>query len=225
MRTLSFFGPVLQFLALVLVFAVVSSDRALAQQSPLTREALVAVAEGAPGPVKGSEQAPVTIVEFSDFQCTYCRKFWRETLPKLEAEYINAGKVRFIYRNFVALGPLSEQAAEAAACAREQGKFWAYHDALFERHGRLPDAATMEQLRLDPAVLAACTESGRHKERILAESAMARRLGASGTPAFLINGKLLIGAHPFETFKQILETLGKELSVPASVDPGATSRS
>jgi protein-disulfide isomerase len=82
----------------------------------------------------------------------------------------------------------------------------------------------MAQLRVDSTAFDACIASGRHKERILVESAMARRLGASGTPTFLINGKLLIGAHPFETFKPILDTLGKELSVPASADPGVPSR-
>lgn len=122
-----------------------------------------------------------------------------------------------IYRHFVALGPISEQAAEAAACADEQGKFWTYHDALFERRGRLPEAAAMEQLRVNATALDACIASGRHKERIFLESAMARRLGASGTPAFLINRQLLIGAHPFETFKQILDTL-------TSGNPGAASR-
>jgi protein-disulfide isomerase len=186
---------------------------------------LVTAAERAPGPTKGRENAPITIVEFSDFQCSYCRKFWRDTLPKLETEYINSGRVRFIFRNFVALGPLSEHAAEAAQCAWEQGKFWGYHDALFESAGRLPAGpALLERLRLDSTAFEACLVSGRHKERILVESAIARRLGASGTPAFLIKGKLLIGAHPFETFQQILDTLAKELSVPATVDPAVPSR-
>jgi predicted DsbA family dithiol-disulfide isomerase len=82
----------------------------------------------------------------------------------------------------------------------------------------------MEQLRLDPTAFTACLASGRHKERILGESAVARGLGASGTPAFLINGKLLIGAQPFETFKGILDALAKELSVPATMEPGTGSR-
>jgi len=82
----------------------------------------------------------------------------------------------------------------------------------------------MEQLRLDPAAFTSCLASGRHRERILGESAVARGLGANGTPAFLINCKLLIGAQPFETFKPILDALAEELSVPTPVKPGTTAR-
>ena len=177
-------------------------------QLPGIRETRVTEAERAPGPTKGREDAPITIVEFSDFQCSYCRKFWKETLPRIEAEYITAGKARFVYRHFVALGPFSERAAEAAECAREQGQFWAYHDRLFEKAGRLSftDPRLMEELRLNPTALDACITSGRHTERISRESALARRLGASGTPTFLINGQLLIGAHPFTEFQKLVDS-------------------
>lgn len=207
------------------VMALASVDQAWGQPGSVTRQSLVTAVERGPGPAKGREDAPITIVEFSDFQCSFCRKFWKETLPKIEAEYIKTGKARLIYRHLVLLGPVSEHAAEAASCAHEQGKFWAYHDALFERHGRVSsDAGLVEQLRLDPGAFTACLSSGRHKERILGESVVARGLGASGTPAFLINGKLLVGAQPFETFKRILDTLAKELSAPTTVKPGAASR-
>lgn len=204
------------------IIALASTDHAWGQHVPATREMLVAAAERAPGPTKGRGDAPITIVEFSDFQCSFCRKFWKETLPKIEAEYINTGKVRFVYRHLAVLGPGSEQAAAAAECAREQGKFWDYHDALFERGGRLsPDARLMEQMRLDPMAFEACLASGRPKERIVGESAVARGLGANGTPAFLINGKLLIGAQPFETFKRVLDAIGKDPAAPRSSNPGA----
>jgi protein-disulfide isomerase len=195
------------------------------QQAQVTRETLVAAAERGPGPTKGREDAPITMVEFSDFQCSFCRKFWEETLPKIEAEYINTGRVRFVYRHLTALGPFSERAAEAAECAREQGKFWPYHDRLFGRAARPPfaDGRLKEyarELRLDPAAFDACLGSGRHKERILGEFGLAAQLGATGTPTFLINGKLLIGAHPFETFKRVLDAMlagaaGKSPSTPA----------
>jgi len=213
-----------QAVALSLALVALGAGDAGGQQAPLTREVFVAAAERAPGPTKGRDQAPITIVEFSDFQCSYCRKFWAETLPKLEAAYVTTGKVRFVYRHLVVLGPASQRAAEAAECAGEQGKFWAFHDALFERAGRVPDAQAMQQMRLDVAGFDACVGSGRHRERIAGESAVARGLGATGTPAFLINGKLLIGAHPFDTFKQILDGLVKELSGMPSAAPGAASR-
>ena len=105
------------------VTAIASVDPAWGQPEPITRQTLVAAVERGPGPAKGREDAPVKIVEFSDFQCSFCRKFWKETLPRIEAEYISTGKVRFIYRHLVLLGPVSEHAAEAASCAHDQGKF------------------------------------------------------------------------------------------------------
>ena len=208
--------------ALALAIIVLGNQWAWGEPLPVTHGTLVTEAERAPGPTKGRKDAPVTIAEFSDFQCSYRRKFWKETLPRIEAEYITTGKARFVYRHFVALGPFSERAAEAAECAREQGQFWAYHDRLFERAGRLSftDPRLMEELRLNPTALDVCIRSGRHAERISRESALARRLGASGTPTFLINGNLLIGAHPFETFKRILDA-GKAPSVPAT--PGSAT--
>ena len=204
----------LRSLAFALTFIAVGDHPAWGQAIQVTREALVAEAERAPGPTKGREDAPITIVEFSDFQCSFCRKFWKETLPKIEADYIDTGKARFVFRHLAVLGPFSERAAEAAECAREQGKFWPYHDRLFEKAGRLAftDARLMEELGLDRAALEGCLASGRHTDRILAEAALARRLGASGTPTFLINGSLVIGAHPFETFKRILDAAPRKAS-------------
>jgi protein-disulfide isomerase len=213
-------------LAVSLAIMALGPGPASGEQVLVSREMLVAEAERAPGPSKGREDAPVTIVEFSDFQCSFCRKFWKDTLPRIEAEYINTGKVRFIYRHLAVLGPFSERAAEAAECAREQGKFWAYHDRLFERAGRLAftDPGLMEDLRLDPRAFEVCLASGRHRERIVRESALAQRLGASGTPTFLINGTLLIGARPFEMFKRILDAPGTEPRLPAARGPGEAPR-
>lgn len=178
----------------------------------VTREVVVAAVEREPGPTKGRDDAPITIVEFSDFQCPFCRKFALETLPKLEAEYIDTGKVRFVYRHLIGLGAPSAQAAHGAECAREQGKFWPYHDLLFEQtgalafmKGRLKGYA--RELGLDEKAFDACMASGRHQDRIRQETEVARYLGATGTPAFLINGQLLIGARPFETFKRALNAM------------------
>lgn len=217
---------ILLSLAGSLALTALGNGPAWGEQAQVTREMLVAEAERAPGPTKGRENAPITVVEFSDFQCSFCRKFWKETLPRIEAEYIDTGKARFIYRHLVVLGPFSERAAGAAECAREQGKFWPYHDRLFEKAGRLAftDARLMEELGLNRGAMDACIASGRHADRILRESALARRLGASGTPAFLVNGALLIGAHPFETFKRILDATGQKPSVPTTVSPVTAPR-
>ncbi len=200
---------------------------ARAEEPLLTREALVAAVERGPGPVKGRADAPVTIVEFSDFRCSYCRKFWKETLPRIELEYVRTGKVRFVYRHLAALGPPSMRAAEAAECAAEQGRFWAYHDLLFERAPSVTftDDGLKEyakELGLDPARFGTCLASGRHSDRIVQESAAARYLGASGTPTFLVNGQLLIGAHPFETFKRVLDAALSRAGIgpDGAIDPG-----
>ncbi len=190
----------------------VVSGAAWAGEVQITREMIVSAVERKPGPTKGRDDAPITIVEFSDFQCSFCRKFWKETLPKIEAEYINTGRVRFVYRHLIALGPFSEQAAHGAECAREQGKFWPYHDLLFERTGPLAftEAKLKEyagELELDGKAFDACTASGRHKDRIRQETEVARYLGATGTPTFLINGQLLVGAHSFKTFDRILDVM------------------
>jgi hypothetical protein len=149
MRTVRPGGGILRCLALSLAIIALGNNPVSGQQDQLTRETLVAAAERLPGLSKGRRDAPVTIVEFSDFQCTYCRKFWKETLPRIQAEYIDTGKVWFVYRHFVTFGPVSERAAEAAECAGEQGQFWAYHDRLFESRGRLAftDARLMAELR------------------------------------------------------------------------------
>lgn len=195
-------------LGLVLVMLV--SGPAWAEEPRVTREALVVAVERGPAAAKGRTEAPITVVEFSDFRCGFCRKFWKETLPRIEAEYVQTGKVRFVYRHLVALGPPSARAAEAAECAAEQGRFWSYHDLLFERapSTTFTDGTLREYARalgLDPTTFDACLASGRHTDRIQNESIVARSLGASGTPTFLINGRLLIGAHPFETFKRVLD--------------------
>jgi len=199
----------------------------------VTREKVVSAVERRPGPTKGREDAPITMVEFSDFQCTFCRKFWKETLPKVEVEYINTGRVRFVYRHLIGLGAPSLRAAEAAECAREQGKFWPYHDILFER-ATSPLAFTDRRFKeyaralgLDGKAFDACLASGRHRDRIGRETEVARYLGATGTPTFLIDGQLLIGARPFETFKRVLDAMladagGKPLSIRVAPGPATT---
>src|SRR3972149_5885340 len=188
-------GRMLRPFILLAVVAPIGTGAAWGEEVRGTREMVVAAAERRPGPTKGRDDSPITMVEFSDFQCGFCRKFWKETLPKIEAEFINTGKVRIVYRHLIALGPFSEQAAHGAECAQEQGKFWPYHDRLFEQTG--PLAFTEQRLKgyardlgLDRKAFDGCMASGRHKNRIRQETEGARYLGGPGTPTFLINGQL-----------------------------------
>ncbi|MFB3820296.1 MAG: DsbA family protein [Candidatus Methylomirabilales bacterium] len=178
-------------------------------------EALLEALERGPGPSKGSAGAPVTIVEFSDFQCSYCRKFWRETLPRLDEKYLQTGKARFVYRHLAILGPPSVRAAMASECAHDQGKFWPYHDRLFGTAGPLGFSAdrlkrSAQELGLDTGRFNACLDGGQHREKVERETLVGRAIGITGTPGFLIRGGLLIGAQPYEVFERILEPILKD---------------
>jgi len=177
-----------------------------------TRTDLVNALERGPGPTKGAPDAAVTVVYFTDFQCGYCRKFVTETLPKIEEHYIRTGKVRLVFRHLAILGDASVHAARASACAFDQGKFWEFHDTLFANTAPLAfSAARLKRyagdLRLDEKAFAACLDSKTFAERVEAETVIGRALGATGTPAFLINGQLLLGAYPFEVFQQGLDSM------------------
>jgi protein-disulfide isomerase len=178
-------------------------------------------------PSIGAPGAPVTIVEFSDFQCGYCKKFWAETLPKLKESYVEPGKARFVYRHFAIFGKPSEQAAQAASCAADQGKFWQYHDKLFGNFGRgFVTENNLKKLagevKLDADTFGKCLKSAKHKDKVERETMTATYLGGRGTPMFFVNDKLLIGAQPFEVFQQAIEeelNTAKSQKKPAAKKP------
>lgn len=159
--------------------------------------------------VRGDADAPVTIVEWSDFECPFCARFYEQTLPSLEEEYIKTGKVKLVYRDF----PLSfhtnaQKAAEAAECAGEQGKYWEMHDLLFER-GVQGGVAGFKQyaktLGLNTAKFDTCLDSGAMAGEIQRDMADGAAVGIQGTPGFIVNGKLVSGAQPFAVFKQVID--------------------
>ena len=168
----------------------------------------------------GSPEAPVTMVEFSDFQCNFCRKFWAETLPRLKETYIKAGQVRFVYQHFAVLGEHSVAAAKAVQCASEQGKFWPYHDKLFDSQGGLAftDAKLRRYARdlgLDAGAFAQCLDSRKYQQKVEDETRLGFQLGARGTPTFFLNGRMLAGAQPFEVFQAAIEeALAKTRDLP-----------
>lgn len=170
------------------------------------------------GPMLGSSTAPVTMVEFADFQCSFCRKFWADTLPKLKESYVKQGQVRIVYRHFAILGKFSEQAAMAAECAGEQEKFWEYHDRLFGNQGALAfTQSKLEQyareLRLTAINFKRCLKTERYRKKVEGETAVAASLGGRGTPTFFVNGRLMVGAQPFDVFQAVIEEeLGKGIS-------------
>jgi protein-disulfide isomerase len=158
-------------------------------------------------PSRGPADAPVTMVEFSDFQCPFCARAMA-TLKKLDEAY--PGKIRLVYRDFpiVQIHPHSARASEAAGCARDQGKFWAMHDAIFGHQDKLEDADLKKNaadIGLDAAQFAQCLDSGRHRPEWEKDAADGERYGISSTPAFFINGRLLVGAQPYENFARLID--------------------
>ena len=158
-------------------------------------------------PVRGNPDAPVTIVEFSDYQCPFCQRSQptiREVLDKYK------GKVRHAYRDFPLqqIHPQAESAAEAARCAGEQGKFWEYHTLLFANRDKLTGEGLKENAKaakLDEKNFADCVASGKYKTKIAQDQHEGEEAGVSGTPAFFINGIFLGGAYPVAAFEKIID--------------------
>jgi protein-disulfide isomerase len=157
-------------------------------------------------PVLGNDDAPITIIEFSDFRCPYCKRFQQETFAELLAGYPD--QIRFIYRDFPVVGGF--EAAVASECADEQGDYWAYHDLLFS--GEQPELskeaylAYAEKLALDLEEFESCLDDGRYASEVEADAVYAAGLGVTGTPTFFINGIPLIGAQPLSVFAQIIDS-------------------
>jgi protein-disulfide isomerase len=156
--------------------------------------------ETAGHPARGSADAPVTLVEFSDFQCPYCKSI-NSTLEKVLLTY--GANVRLVFLQFPLheIHPLAEKAAEASLCASEQGKFWPMHDLLFQEQANLAVEALRARaarLELDATAFNACLDSGRYASRIRQDVLEGARLGVSGTPALFVNGRFLSGARPYE---------------------------
>ncbi len=153
-------------------------------------------------PEMGDPNAPVTVYEYSDYQCSACGYFAKQHKPKIEDDYIKTGKVRLIFRNFAFLGQESVWAAEAAYCAAEQGGFWAYHNKLFanQRGGNRgafskPNLVRFaRELGLKVEDFQRCLDSGRYRQKIQDELREGEAQGVNSTPSFIVNGQLVRGA-------------------------------
>ena len=162
-------------------------------------------------PVLGDKNAPVTIIEWSDYECPFCARFYSETLSQIKSQYIDTGKVKLIYRDFpLGFHPQAEPAAIAANCAGEQGKYFEYHNKIFENGGAAGKSSVdyknwAQNLGLNVAKWEACLKDPAQKQEIQKDMADGSAAGISGTPGFIINGKLISGAQPFGAFQQVIE--------------------
>ncbi len=159
--------------------------------------------------VKGDPKAPVTIVEFSDYECPFCARFYQQTLSQIDEKYIKTGKVKLVYRDFPSgFHQQAQKAAEAAECAGEQGKYYDMHNALFEK-GVQGGVASFKQyakeLKLDSAKFDKCLDSSQMASEIRKDTADGAAAGIQGTPGFFVNGVEISGAQPFEVFQQVIE--------------------
>lgn len=160
-----------------------------------------------PARVRGDAKAPVTIVEFSDFQCPFCQKA-ESTLKDLLTRYDGQVKLAFLDFPMRTLHPQAQVAAEAARCANEQGKFWAYHDALFADQSKFNEdgfAQTARSLGLDEKSFQSCLKAGKYKAQIDQDVQEGTKDGVSGTPAFFIDGVFVNGVQPEAEFEKIID--------------------
>ena len=163
--------------------------------------------------VLGNPTAKVVLIEYGDFQCPFCGRFFKTTEQELKETYIKEGKAALVWRDFAFLGEESFRAAEAAKCAAEHGKFWEYHDHLFnnqkgENEGAFADAnlkGFAKALGLNESQFNSCFDSGKYRKAVEDESEEGRLLGVNGTPATFVNGKLISGAQPFSVFEKAIE--------------------
>jgi protein-disulfide isomerase len=160
--------------------------------------------------VKGDPDAPVTIVEWSDFECPFCARFYSDTLGQIDEQYIKTGKVKLVYKDFpLSFHPQAQKAAEASECAGKQDKFWEMHDLLFEK-GVVGGVTTFKQyasdLGLDSSKFDSCLDSGETAQGVQADMALGGQSGIQGTPGFIVNGQVISGAQPFTVFQQVIES-------------------
>jgi protein-disulfide isomerase len=192
-------------------------------QAPGAAQETVTVVSIDGGAVKGDNNAKLTLVEFTDYQCPFCSRHYRETMPKIVDEYVKTGKVKYVLREFPleSIHPLAFKASEAALCSGEQGKYWEMHDRLFGNQNALAAAQLpghAEAVGLDAGKFKSCLESGKYTAKVRKDLNDAQKAGATGTPTFFLGRtdpkssdvrsvRKLVGAQPYAAFKDAIDTL------------------
>ncbi len=171
-------------------------------------------------PILGDPSAPITIIEFGDYQCHFCNKWFHDTKPAIESQYIDTGKANLVFVDLAFLGRDSPTAAQASYCADDQGMYWEYHDILYTYQESQIDGgwANSERLNafassigLDLDQFTDCLDSGKHAQRVQYNTSQAKSHGLTATPGFIIVGSdrqvQISGAQPFSVFQQTLDSL------------------
>lgn len=176
--------------------------------------------------VLGDANAPVTLIEYADYQCPFCGRFFSDAEKQIRDNYVKSGQVKMVYRNFQFLGPESTAAAGAAGCAADQNQFWAYHDALYtmklgdeakgggENDGFYNHNLFMKiagDLKLDTNAFGTCIDSNKYISQVQQDTAGGQSVGVNSTPTSFLNGQKILGAQPFSVFQAAIDQiLGKK---------------
>ncbi|HKC15025.1 MAG TPA: DsbA family protein [Patescibacteria group bacterium] len=165
-------------------------------------------------PVLGNKDAKVTVVEFADFRCPFCERWFTDVEGNLKKDYVDTGKVKFAFRHYAFLGPASTVAANAAECANEQGKFWDFHNYLYKNQPPESDTSmytvdnltsVAQNMGMDAGKFRGCLSTNKYQKDIDADFADGQKAGVTGTPATFVNGKLVVGAQPYASFKTLID--------------------
>jgi protein-disulfide isomerase len=169
-------------------------------------------------PALGSADAKVLMIEFGDYQCPSCRQFWKDVEPRLKKDYIDTGKVKLVFRDF----PLNQHpegvlAAMAVNCARDQNKYWEFHDKVFrEQYNKGDDVIRLKpadlkkwakDIKLDPAAFDQCLDSEKYKDEVMKDKMEGEAAGVQGTPTFFINGHVMGGAQQYPEYRKLIDDL------------------
>ena len=169
-------------------------------------------------PIKGNSDAKVTLIEFADFRCPFCERYFTQTEPQIIKNYVDTGKVKIAYRHYAFLGPASTIAANASECANDQGKFWEYHDYLFKNQPPETDTSMYNTDTLTKAAVGMgmdgdkfrkCLDTQADNAKVQQDLADGNKAGVTGTPAFFINGTFISGAQPYSDFQQAIDAVLK----------------
>jgi protein-disulfide isomerase len=215
--------------AIVIIIAFIGFD-GISNQSELVMEPTPTIQQAGPpkitmntflgnaSPVLGNPTAPITLIEFGDYQCHFCNVFFHSTEGEILKNYVQTGKVKMIFKDYNIIGPDSVNASHGAHCASDQGLFWEYHDILYsnwtgENNGWASSenlGKFAQEIGLDMDIWSECMLNGKHSQTILSSNQDAKSLELTGTPAFFVigpDGKTtrLFGAQPYETFEQVFE--------------------
>lgn len=198
--------------------AQVAGEQAVAapaeEKTELTEDEWQKVLSGAEYTV-GSENAPVTIVEFTDYQCPFCARFYEQSYGQIMSEYVETGKVRYIFRDLpLPFHPNAEPAAVAARCAGKQNKYVEMHDKLFETQTEwesVSDTTALftgyaKEVGVGEGAFTSCLSDTSVAEAVQADADLAAEVGATGTPTFYVNGTALVGAQPYASFKTLIDS-------------------